>query len=165
MNLCAKDETNGSSRSCAVGTLGQDAIQELAYGTFGFDEGVAVIHGSGQIAVLEADSAERAVAKCITGTGFAVQTEKESGLRVDEGVPEAVEHDAKREVAGIVLKRFGHDAGDFALGVEAGCSKHIGELFAYAAFIVGERRGRYFGAELTLGASGQPGFGEINEQR
>jgi hypothetical protein len=47
MNLCAKGSTNGSSRSCALGTLGQDAIQKLTYGTFGFDEGVAVIHGSG----------------------------------------------------------------------------------------------------------------------
>lgn len=51
MILCAKDETNGSSLSCNIGTvvllLGQDAIQKLAYGALRLDEGVAVIHGAG----------------------------------------------------------------------------------------------------------------------
>ena len=123
-------------------------IQELAYGALGFHEGVAMVHCSGQIGMGEGDAAEGAAAQRFAGGWFAVEAEKEAGLRIDEGMAEAIED----------------DAGNVAFGIEARGGKHVGELLADAAFVVGEGSGEDLrAAELALRTSGKPGLAEIDE--
>src|SRR5437667_7912600 len=52
-----------------------------------------MIHRSGQIGMREGDSAERTIAKRIAGSGLAIQSEEETGLRINESVTKTVEHD------------------------------------------------------------------------
>src|SRR5256885_16631129 len=97
----------------------------------------------------ERDSAERAVAEGIAGRGVAIQTKEEAGLRINEGVTKAVEH----------------DSGDIALGVKTGRGEHLGHLLAYFPLVVGERSGQQFRAsELPLSARREPRLRKIDEE-
>src|SRR5437879_11684018 len=107
-----------------------------------------MIHRSGQIGMREGDSAERTIAKRIAGSGLAIQSEEETGLRINESVTKTVEH----------------DPGDVALGIEAGGSKHVGHLLAYLPFVLGVRGGNQFcTTKLTLRASWTGRYINIDE--
>ncbi len=67
--------------ACSPTHLIQDGIEELGDGAAGFEDGVAMVHGAGEIGVGESDATERGRAENFTGSGIAVRTEEEAGLR------------------------------------------------------------------------------------
>jgi len=90
-----------------------------------------MVHGAGEIAVREGDSAKRAVAQRFPRRRLAVQTEKESGL-------------------GIVAETVEYDPRDVALRFEARSLKHFGELLANLALVLGEWSVEKFHASRTV---------------
>src|ERR1700728_2719723 len=97
-----------------------------------------MIHRARKVGVRKSDPSEGSSTESIPWSGFAIRSEKESWLRSNESMPEAVED----------------NSGDVALGVEAGRAEHIGHLFADLPFVTRVRRRKEFGPSFAplLGA-------------
>jgi len=59
----------------------QNGIEELGDGAACFEDGVAMVHGAGEIGVCKSDAAERDGAENFARRGVAVCAEEKTGLR------------------------------------------------------------------------------------
>src|ERR1700736_3647423 len=98
-------------------------VQKLIDGALGFEDGVAMVHGTGKVGVCEGDAAEGSASQHFTWRRLPVLTEEETRLWIQIGVAPAIE-DYSRNVA---------------VGIKAGRGKHGGKLFADSSFVVAKR--------------------------
>src|ERR1700722_8115215 len=92
-----------------------------------------MVHRARKVGVRKGDPSEGSDTEDIPWSGFAIRSEKESWLRVDKSVPEAVED----------------NSGDIALRVEAGRSEQVGHLLADLPFVIRIRRRKEFGPSFA----------------
>src|ERR1700691_391130 len=108
-----------------------------------------MIHRPRKVGVRKGNPSEGSNTENIPWSGFAVQSEKESWLRVDKSMPEAVED----------------NSGDIAPGVEAGGCEHVGHLLADLPFVIRVRGRKEFGASFAALLGGRKSrLGEVDEE-
>ena len=74
--------------------VSQDLVEQLPHGAFGLENRATMVHDSRQISIGKCNATERRSSQDFAGRRLAVPAEEKAGLRIEIGVPPAVENDS-----------------------------------------------------------------------
>src|SRR5271154_3994335 len=128
----------------------QNVIEYLSYRSLGFQYGIAVVHGSGEIGVGKRDPAEGRTAQDFSWCRSTIPAKEEARLRAQIGMTPAVQNDSR----------------DIPLRVKPRGRKHLRKLFTDSSFIVPKRSAQQLrAAAIALCLGGFAGIGIEDLQR
>ena len=108
--------------------VSQDLVEQLPHGAFGLKNRATMVHDSRQIGIGKRNATEGRSSQDFAGRRLSVLAEEKAGLRIEIGVPPAVQNDSR----------------DIAPRIKTGAAKHFGKLLADFSFVIPERGCQHF---------------------
>src|SRR5262249_44294391 len=90
----------------------EQLIEQLLHRSFGFENGIAMVHSPGQVSVSECNATKRRVPQSFAGSRLTAGSKEEPRLRTQVGMPPTIQY----------------DSGDVPLSIEAVAPEHFREL-------------------------------------